>query len=153
MTTLQTEVRGSPAVVTATDEDSTTSYCSRSFLKSQLFNPQQQRAKTRHPVVEGRTAAWKSLTQLLLSSVPLPIIWNVAGQETRAGCREEKKWFLGKLPPCTFVLHITTNCQREVCKSFVSYKDYHDNIVSLLERICSFFFAALCWMVNFNLNV
>lgn len=90
-------------------------------------------------------------TPLFLSSPSHYLECGWARNTSMERADEGKKGCLAKRPPCTFASHIASNCQRrEACKSFVSYKDYHDNIVSLLERRC--FFAALCWMVNFNLK-
>lgn len=93
MTTLQTEVRRSPAVVTATGEAATTSHCSRSFLDTtqsfelKHWEASRQTGRAGHPVVERikKHRAEATYPTDIFSSALFPIKWNVAGQETRVG--------------------------------------------------------------------
>lgn len=106
MTTLQTEVRRYPAVVTATDEATATFHSSRSFLaKTQelltgaehslwsntgkVTVDRQLTGKAGHPVAEGVYHNTEEATYptVIFSSAPLPSKWNVARQETRGAAK------------------------------------------------------------------
>lgn len=106
MTTLQTEVRRYPAVVTATDEANATFHCSRSFLaKTQELLTGAEHAlrsntgkvtvdrpstgKAGHPAAEGmyHNTGEATYPTVIFSSAPLPTKWNVARQETKGAAK------------------------------------------------------------------